>query len=110
MRYARFLAAICVGLIGSLFVQHAPITLHGIWLMLRALAFGKRATPEQIQRRTCFCNQCPIFYRPLRTCGTPLRDSDVGCWCCMEMKSKLADADCWARTNGVKSCGWPPDL
>lgn len=110
MRYARFIAAVFVGLIGSFFVEHAPITLNGIWLMLRALWSGKRATPEQVQRRTCFCNQCPIFYRPLGTCGTPLKDADLGCWCFMEMKSRLADATCWAKENKIQSCGWPDGL
>lgn len=43
------------------------------------------------------CRNCPLFFRPLQTCGTPLRKElrELGCWCNMESKSKLADATCW---------------
>jgi len=43
------------------------------------------------------CQTCPLFYRPLQTCGTPLKKElrGLGCWCNMEAKAKLTDATCW---------------
>lgn len=63
-------------------------------------------------RRLRACYRCPVFYHRLRTCGSPLsRDlRDLGCWCNVEAKAGIIDADCWlyedhARTDDAP--GWP---
>lgn len=47
--------------------------------------------------RLATCERCPIFYKPLRTCGTPLKKSlrDLGCWCFLPVKARLRAATCW---------------
>lgn len=56
------------------------------------------------------CRSCPIFYRPLQTCGTPLRKElrELGCWCHMPTKAKLVDATCWLDDElpGETAYGW----
>lgn len=72
------------------------------------------STPQWIyyqRMRTCF--KCPLFYRPLRTCGSPLTKElrDVGCFCSCEHKCSIADADCWAREHtDSDEFGWPDSL
>ena len=50
-----------------------------------------------IAGRMSVCQQCPIFYRPLQTCGTPLKkeDKSLGCWCYMAIKATSRHATCW---------------
>ena len=61
-----------------------------------------------VHRNTC-CRRCPIFYKPLATCGTPLiRDlRDMGCWCHLPSKNGNIAATCWIRDQGVDDDGWP---
>lgn len=59
--------------------------------------------------RLSACRACPLFFRPLQTCGTPLRKelSQLGCWCNMEAKAKLTDATCWIDDELPENkCGW----
>lgn len=61
--------------------------------------------------RCCF--RCPLFYKPLRTCGSPLRKSlrGVGCYCSMIFKASMIYGSCWIRTNAPTSPhGWPAGL
>lgn len=71
---------------------------------------------ELAKSRLAVCEQCPLFYRPLRTCGSPLKKSlrSLGCYCNMWAKSKLKDATCWIDDNlprpnayGWAACGIP---
>lgn len=67
-------------------------------------------------RRITQCEQCPIYYHPLRTCGSPLnrkkwarKDEKEGCFCYMPVKIKTK-CNCWLydETNG--KMGWSKDL
>jgi hypothetical protein len=72
------------------------------WRAMKAI-FGllakndPRVDAERLQRRLDACERCPYFYRPLATCGSPLRSElrHVGCRCNIEAKAKLAEADCY---------------
>lgn len=80
--------------------------------------------PDIAQLRLHHCaTRCPIFYAPLRTCGTPLHgagymllhpDTQFGCWCHMPTKARGV-CNCWlydmvqGRTDGSFS-GWPHEL
>ena len=61
------------------------------------LTAGEQVAGETAKRRLEVCRQCPIFYSPLGTCGTPMKSElrDQGCWCHMETKSKLLGAHCF---------------
>lgn len=74
-----------------------------------------RPTPRWIyfsRLRTCY--RCPLFYKPLRTCGSPLVKDlrDVGCMCDMEIKAAAIEATCWYRetTYDDTEFGWPASL
>jgi hypothetical protein len=54
-----------------------------------------------VYRQYRACRRCPIFYHPLRTCGSPL-DKDfrgLGCYCSMEKKVGIKSATCWGDDN-----------
>lgn len=58
------------------------------------------------------CYHCPIFYRPLATCGSPLRKElrGLGCYCNMQAKSNIINATCWLRDIGDSERGWGDNL
>lgn len=61
------------------------------------------------QRRLITCERCPVFFKPLRTCGTPLKKDlrGIGCYCFMEAKAKLTHATCWLDDElGPNPDGW----
>jgi hypothetical protein len=77
---------------------------------------GKSEVPIGVQaQRITRCEQCPIYYRPLRTCGSPMarkswpNGEKMGCFCYMPVKIKTK-CNCWLydETNG--KMGWPKDL
>lgn len=73
----------------------------------------KRAPNELYELRLAACRECPIFYAPLQTCGSPLRKDlrGLGCYCNMPAKARFFYADCWLRENtGDGDCGWPDTL
>lgn len=83
--------------------------------MLRLLwssRYAPKADEEVIARRNAFCRACPIFYKPLETCGSPLSDApDLGCYCAViAAKNKLKLASCWLRDNTGAKFGWPEGL
>lgn len=53
------------------------------------------------ERRLKTCAACPLYYKPLRTCGSPLRkdSQELGCWCNMEQKAKYERSNCWLDTE-----------
>lgn len=76
-----------------------------IW---RALTFWARFVRKHERadfwrtfRRYRACRNCSLFYRPLRTCGSPLNSelSGVGCYCNMETKCGIKSAECWLIEN-----------
>jgi hypothetical protein len=83
----------------------------GFALLLWRSVFAGRADIETRQRRMAFCRQCPIFYKPLQTCGSPLTaDKDLGCYCHMPTKARLRAARCWLYDETAGQMGWPKEL
>lgn len=112
MKYLRLITAITVGLAAWPFTKNAPITLPGVWSMLMALARFKRASKMKSAIRLGHCANCPLLYKPLMTCGSPLRwkHRELGCWCQMEVKASLPNAGCWLRDeHGLKNY-WPDGI
>ena len=48
-------------------------------------------------QRLSTCRNCPVFYAPLQTCGSPLKKElkGLGCWCYMPAAAKLAAKQCY---------------
>ena len=72
----------------------------GLWFGL----VGKKdrlVDPATYARRIKACEQCVIFYKPLRTCGTPLKRElrPHGCWCFMDEAAKLHEKECYLDTD-----------
>lgn len=86
---------------------------------IRGALRGKAAVPRELSDlRLAICEKCPIFYAPLRTCGSALpggaRDEHggvVGCGCWMPAKARTLD-NCWLydQAHGQTICGWPASL
>jgi hypothetical protein len=105
-------------------VASAYAVTHGQgWRRFRAFLFalrtpqGAKVTPEMARQRLESCEGCPIYYKALMTCGSPLdaqlRDDDghpLGCNCFMPYKVKLP-CNCWIydRSQGNSSV-WRRDL
>lgn len=76
------------------------------------LAWDSRMAPKvdasELLARNKACSDCPIHYRPLMTCGSPMAgDTSLGCWCFMPFKSRMKHARCWLRIRGSTSqWGW----
>ena len=109
MRIARLLAAIAAAIIATAMTPHASWNriLAAIRLFLQPF---ERTDFWTVYRRYRACNKCPIFYRPLRTCGSPLNKDfrGLGCYCSLESKTGIKAATCWADDNlGTDSTfGW----
>lgn len=82
-----------------------PAAYRRIWnaltLWFGAMQKGSRVDERTYQRRMYACQNCPLFFKPLMTCGTPLRPDKrgLGCYCCMQYAAKLADKGCWLDEN-----------
>lgn len=48
-------------------------------------------------RRLAVCRQCVLFYRPLQTCGSPLRKElrSLGCYCNQEAAAWFREKTCY---------------
>lgn len=96
------------------------------WRMLRALASGSVPRPVW-RRRMRTCLQCPLYHRPMRTCGDPAGHGPwddtfftqgseppmavLGCHCYVVFKAAAAapyPQGCYARAIGLESEGWGP--
>ena len=93
----RFIIAIAIGAAYEAwsFVRERSA---GLWLSLTGQV--PRVPPKVYQARMEVCRQCPVFYAPLRTCGSPLRrgsrvrNHPAGCSCYMPFKAKF-ECNCW---------------
>jgi hypothetical protein len=113
MSILRFIAAVTVAIFFSLIRWDRPWRrASDAWRLLRASLGQPKVHPLVFQARMAACKKCPVFYAPLRTCGTPIHkaDADLGCWCALEAKNRLQAASCWARDRGVTEYGWPDSL
>jgi len=67
------------------------------------------ASEELFNRRMEICRQCPVYWHPLRSCGTPLKRElrPLGCWCnVQDGKSRIKEATCWLVEQGFNDEGW----
>ena len=114
----RRLLLFCALLVAALGTLAQP---KSTWEQLRAAfrAFvsyaegGQDASHWLYYGRMRQCFRYPLFYKPLRTCGTPLKKSlrDVGCHCSMPFKASMIYGSCWIRTDAPTSPhGWPANL
>lgn len=71
---------------------------------------GERVDDVTAEKRLACCQDCPLWFKTLGTCGSPLADDDgeLGCWCWMRAKTKLRGAHCWLDENGIEQppYGW----
>jgi hypothetical protein len=113
MRIQLFLAVL-VAAIGRLIREAADLRF--------ALSVRTTVSPDMRHARLWYCrNKCPIYFRPLGTCGSPLRrlwariwgiDNPYvrgGCDCHMPTKARI-EANCWAFDQGIHGVGWPVGL
>lgn len=77
-----------------------------VWAMM---GLGKKVDDETYRKRMECCEKCPIYFDPLKTCSSPLTDPDVGCFCFLPSKNRLAGADCYLREAGSLT-GWSDDI
>ena len=78
-------------------------------------AIDPRRTPRWIYfGRVRACYRCPFFYKPLRTCGSPLVKDlrDMGCHCNVIYAAAVMEKTCWYRdqTNDDTEFGWDASL
>lgn len=79
----------------------------------RFAADPRRAPRWIYYGRVRACLRCPMLYKPLRTCGSPLAKElrDLGCWCHVEHMASVAAEDCWYREQGGDDqFGWGDPL
>jgi len=83
---------------------------HFIRNILTALKnIRKKKYPYNYEERLKACQNCKIYFKPLKTCGTPFRftktTSTSGCWCFMPYKAAIPESTCWLDENYIKG-GW----
>jgi hypothetical protein len=95
--------------------------------LLAALRAPQEVPDELVQARMEICRQCPVFFSPLQSCGSPLREilrrlrrlkagspenSSAspkilrGCFCHLPTKARLHE-NCWAYDERLPDLGWP---
>lgn len=116
VRRFRLFAALAVAAVFT-----SPLTREGWNRALGALrvwfdyAREPMPTPRWIyyRRMKNGCFKCPLFYRPLRTCGSPLDKRLLrteGCWCNQDFKASMLEAECWLHNEtGDRTIGWPAE-
>ena len=82
----------------------------------RAALKTKAMVDKEIREaRYSQCVACPMFFRPLGTCGSPFRKSSIdgfdGCYChCWTKAGTLANCAAYDHFNGQTIVGWPENL
>lgn len=103
----KFIAAIIVAIIGGIIFWSRPFGRVRDFLLLMFNSISEQPVDRgHYDRRMYACRKCPVFYRPLMTCGTPFRNRDLGCWCFTPKKNKLKLATCWLRTHEQHRSGY----
>jgi hypothetical protein len=115
MTTLRFISAVIVAAVYSVLTWNKPWTrLKGMfWLWWDSRHVIQAGDEQYKERIKGGCEKCPIFYRPLRTCGSPLADDpSLGCWCQMDIKAKMSSAECWLREHETHrtAFGWRDGL
>lgn len=109
----KFLAAIVLAAIFRADKLSVREVCNAVWSIGRALTARRgKASARLAKARLEHCEGCPIFYSPLRTCGSPLVEGheDLGCWCQMDVKAQDIKATCWANEFTDMHIGWPKEL
>ena len=72
----------------------------GLWLGL-VRHHEKRVSLRRLERRLETCRKCPIYFKPLQTCGSPVikRLRRVGCWCYCPESAKLNEKKCFLDSD-----------
>lgn len=72
----------------------------GLWFGLISSG-GKRVGENTRAVRLRTCRPCPLFFKPLETCGSPLRPDlrGYGCWCFLPEKAKYEESQCYLDTE-----------
>jgi hypothetical protein len=107
----------------------------GLWQEIR---LPQQVSDETVAERMRVCRNCPVFFKPLQTCGSPLQkrsrvmlriesfnkshlhpdgnlltqiglQPQVGCFCFMPSKSRIRE-NCWAYDARLQLLGWPEPL
>jgi hypothetical protein len=105
----RFIAA---AFAAALFNRRGKVSLWRRFKDLFWLLWDSRTAPKvdavELEARNKACGECPIYYRPLMTCGSPFADDPaLGCWCVLPIKARMKHARCWLRIRGSNTqWGW----
>lgn len=109
----RWSGALLAAAVFSIGTYHGWIRIgkaFALWLGFCRHPKDALVEPRTYTFRLATCSVCPIFYKPLQTCGTPLRKTlrPLGCWCFMPAKARLAAAQCWIDENAPDAAqyGW----
>lgn len=90
------LALIVAGLFSPI---NKVATWRRFWRALQALFGSPKPVTEQELLRVHTCKSCPVFYCGLRgllqTCGSPLSNPEIGCWCDVKAKASDPKSECW---------------
>ena len=80
------------------------------WGVITAILTTDDPVNEKIiTERLNTCARCPVFYGPMKTCGSPRSaDPDLGCWCYMPVKARTR-ANCWLYDQRLPG-GWHRSL
>lgn len=107
----QFLGALIVGATYRLWtlVKAIGSEVLGIWWALKAKQY---VGDELKEKRIEACQKCPLFYKPLQTCGSPLaKDPSKGCHCYVPIMAG-AYHDCWKWERDLYDLEyqWPNEL
>ena len=87
---------------------------RGVLAVWRAIFHRKvsECPPDITEARRRVCEACPLYFKPLETCGSPLAEDhpELGCYCYMGAMAKMRDGHCWLRENTTADGGWPDEL
>jgi hypothetical protein len=108
MRTIRLLSALAVAVIACILSPAKSASrIRAAWfLWLKPMT---QAPFWLTYRRYRACRHCPVFYPPLRTCGSPLSKEfrGLGCYCSTEIKCGILNASCWGDDISTQfTFGW----
>lgn len=102
--YRLFRLATALAVAGFASWRNPSVALVKFWraatFWARFVRKHERAAFWTTYRRYRACRACPVFDAKRRTCGSPFgEDASLGCFCHMESKCGIADAQCWLIEN-----------
>lgn len=108
----RWALALIVAGLGSCWTRQGWIRIGKAFALWFGILRHRGPTiPQNLyELRYHICERCPLFYAPLRTCGSPLKRDlrRLGCWCYLPEKAKLLSAKCWIddELGELDDLGW----